>query len=90
LLPRGRSHIDQVSQSLGLSTRTLQRQLEQSAESFQGLINEVRREQAVRYLEGNIHSITQITQLLGFAETSAFSRWFSQQFSVPPSRWKCS
>lgn len=88
LLPRGRSHIDQVSQSLGLSTRTLQRQLEQGGESFQSLVNEVRREQATRYLEGRTHSITQITQLLGFTETSAFSRWFSQQFKVAPSRWK--
>lgn len=88
LLPRGRSNIDQVSQSLGLSPRTLQRQLEQTGESFQTLVNEVRREQAIRYLEGGTHSITQITQLLGFAETSAFSRWFSQQFNTPPSRWK--
>ncbi len=88
LLPRGRSHIDQVSESLGLSTRTLQRQLEQTGESFQTLVNEVRREQATRYLETRTHSITQITQLLGFTETSAFSRWFSQQFKVPPSRWK--
>lgn len=88
LLPRGRSNIDQVSQSLGISPRTLQRQLEQVGESFQSLVNDVRREQATSYLEGKAHTITQITQLLGFAETSAFSRWFSQQFNVPPSRWK--
>jgi AraC-like DNA-binding protein len=88
LLPRGRSNIDQVSQSLGISTRTLQRQLEQRGENFQSLVNDVRREQAISYLEGKTHSITQITQLLGFAETSAFSRWFSQQFNSPPSRWK--
>lgn len=88
LLPRGRSNIDQVSQGLGMSTRTLQRQLEQMGENFQSLVNDVRREQATNYLEGKVHSITQITQLLGFAETSAFSRWFSQQFKVPPSRWK--
>lgn len=87
LLPRGRSHIDQISQSLGLSTRTLQRQLEQSGENFQALVNEVRREQATRYLEGRAHSVTQIAKLLGFAEISAFSRWFSQQFHMPPSRW---
>lgn len=87
LLPSGRSNIDQVSQSLGLHTRTLQRQLEQTGESFQALVNEVRREQAIRYLEGRAHSITQITQMLGFAETSAFSRWFSRQFNVSPSRW---
>lgn len=71
-----------------MSTRTLQRQLEQMGENFQSLVNDVRREQATNYLEGKVHSITQITQLLGFAETSAFSRWFSQQFKVPPSRWK--
>jgi AraC-like DNA-binding protein len=88
LLPRGRSNIDQVSQSLGLSTRTLQRQLAATGDNFQTLVNEVRREQATHYLEGRAHSMTQITELLGFAETSAFSRWFSQQFNVSPSRWQ--
>lgn len=88
LLPRGRSNIEQVGQSLNLSPRTLQRQLDQVGQSFQAIVNEVRREQAIRYLEGQAHSMTQIAPLLGFAETSAFSRWFSQQFGVPPSRWK--
>lgn len=88
LLPRGRSNIEQVSQSLGLSTRTLQRQLAATGDNFQALVNEVRREQAMHYLEGRAHSMTQITELLGFAETSAFSRWFSQQFNVSPSRWQ--
>jgi len=88
LLPRGRSNLDQVSQSLGMSARTLQRQLEQMGENFQSLVNEIRRDQATRYLDGRLYSITQITQLLGFAETSAFSRWFSQQFDMPPSRWR--
>ena len=35
LLPRGRSNIEQVSQSLGLSTRTLQRQLAATGDNFQ-------------------------------------------------------
>ena len=77
-----------MSQSLGLSTRTLQRQLAATGDNFQTLVNEVRREQATHYLEGRAHSMTQITELLGFAETSAFSRWFSQQFNVSPSRWQ--
>lgn len=88
LLPRGRNSIEQVGESLGLSTRTLQRQLEQAGTSFQSVVNDVRRLQAVRYLEADAHSVTQIANLLGFAETSTFSRWFSQQFGVPPTQWK--
>ena len=88
LLPRGQNSIQQVGQSLGVSPRTLQRQLEQVGENFQSLVNDVRREQATRYLSGQTHSILQIAALLGFAETSVFSRWFSTQFGMPPSRWK--
>jgi AraC-like DNA-binding protein len=88
LLPRGRNSIEQVGQNLGLSPRTLQRQLEQAGETFQSLVNDVRREQAMRYLDGQAHTVSQIAALLGFAETSVFSRWFSNQFDVPPSRWK--
>ena len=88
LLPRGRSNIEQVGQTLGSSPRTLQRQLEQTGESFQSLVNDVRREQAMRYLDGQAHTVSQIAELLGFAEISVFSRWFSNQFGVPPSRWK--
>lgn len=88
LMPRGRHSIEQVSQHLGMSARTLQRQLGQEDANFQNLVNDVRREQALRLIEGQAHSITEVAQLIGFAETSAFSRWFSQQFGIPPSRWK--
>jgi AraC-like DNA-binding protein len=88
LLPRGRHSIEQVGQNFGVSPRTLQRQLEQVGENFQSVVNDVRRELAMRYLDGHVHSITQIAALLGFAETSVFSRWFSAQFGIPPSRWK--
>ncbi len=88
LMPRGRHTIEQVGQQLGLSARTLQRQLGQEGANFQALVNDVRREQALRLIEGGTHSITDVAQMVGFTETSAFSRWFSQQFGVPPSRWK--
>lgn len=88
MLPRGQNSIQHVAQSLGVSPRTLQRQLEQIGENFQSLVNDVRRELAMRYLNGQAHSILQISALLGFAETSVFSRWFSSQFGMPPSRWK--
>lgn len=88
LMPHGRHNIEQVGQQLGMSARTLQRQLGQEGAHFQTLVNDVRREQAQRLVEGRVHSITEVAQMVGFAETSAFSRWFSQQFGVSPSRWK--
>ena len=88
LMPRGRHTIEQVAQHLGVSTRTLQRQLAEENANFQSLVNDVRREQALRLIEGQAHSITEVAQMVGFAETSAFSRWFGQQFGVSPSRWK--
>ena len=87
LLPRGRNSIEQVSQVLKVSPRTLHRQIAQEGETFLGIVNAVRRELAPAYLESQRHSVSQIAGLLGFAETSAFSRWFSQQFGVAPSRW---
>jgi AraC-like DNA-binding protein len=87
LLPRGGSSLEQVGRRLGMNPRTLQRQLELADRSFQSVVNDVRREQAQRYLEGGAHNVSQIAELLGFAETSAFSRWFGQQFGMPPTRW---
>jgi AraC-like DNA-binding protein len=86
-LTRGGHRLEQVGATLGTSPRTLQRQLEQAGESFQSLVNDVRREQAMRYLEGRAHNVSQVAELLGFSETSVFSRWFGNQFGVPPSQW---
>ena len=87
-LPRGQHGMEQISRHLGLSPRTLQRQLEHAGTSFQKLLNDERRDQALRYLDAQNYPVSQIADLLGFAETSAFSRWFAQQFGQPPSRWQ--
>ena len=88
LLPRGTGAIEPVSERLGLTPRTLQRQLEQRGEKFSSLVNEVRTSLAIRYLAQPRHSVTDISDRLGFSEPSAFSRWFSAEFGQPPSRWR--
>jgi AraC-like DNA-binding protein len=89
LMPRGALNIERVATRLGTSVRSLQRQLEASGCNFQSLLNEVRVQQSTRLLDAGTHSITQIAEFTGFAQTSAFSRWFSRQFGTSPSRWKC-
>ncbi|WP_455286661.1 AraC family transcriptional regulator ligand-binding domain-containing protein [Cupriavidus necator] len=68
LLPRGRGAVEQVAQSLGVSARSLQRQLEQDGKTFSALVNEVRCELAVRYLQDPQKPVSQVATLLGFSE----------------------
>lgn len=88
LLPRGRGTIEQVSQSLGMSPRTLQRQLEQHGQTFSTVVNALRRDLATAYLLDARQTMTRTATALGFSEPSAFSRWFASQFGQSPSRWR--
>ena len=88
LLPQGHGAIERVGQRLGFAPRTLQRQLEQAGQSFSSLVNEVRRELAIRYLSNRRYTVSEVANLVGFSEVSAFSRWFSGEFGAPPTRWR--
>ena len=88
LLPMGRATIDQIAEGLGLNVRTLQRQLESASVVFSDLVNEVRRELVVRYLENPGYSLALIAELLGYSVPSSFTRWFGAQFGVTPQRWR--
>jgi AraC-like DNA-binding protein len=48
----------------------------------------VRRSLAERYLANDRYSLTDVSQLLGFAAPSTFSRWFHGRFGVTPSQWR--
>ena len=67
LLPTGTCTIEHVSAHLGVSRRTLHRQLEAAnAPSFTELLNEVRIGLAHRYLDAGHHSLTEIAERLGY------------------------
>lgn len=88
MLPTGRASIDCVAQGLGLSVRTLQRMLDQSNASFTDILNEVRRDLALRYLDNPRYPLMRVSELLGYSTQSSFTRWFIGQFGVPPQRWR--
>jgi AraC-like DNA-binding protein len=88
LLPVGRCSTTQVARSLGVTQRTLHRQLAEQHESFTGIVNASRAALAERYLASDRYSLTDVSQLLGFSAPSAFSRWFRAQFGVSPSQWR--
>ncbi len=87
LLPQGRVTVDQVAECMAMSRRTLQRRLNDSGTTFQTVLNETRQKMAQRYLRDSHLQVTQLSDLLGYSDLSAFSRAFTRWFGVPPSRW---
>jgi AraC-like DNA-binding protein len=88
LLGRCSVTMDSVADGLGLHQRMLQRLLEKEGATFAALLNEVRREMAVRYLARSGHSVTDVGLLLGYSTLSSFSRWFTQEFGRSPATWR--
>jgi AraC-like DNA-binding protein len=88
LLPTGRCSIVQVARSLGVDRRTLHRRLADSGETFSSLLNAVRVELAELLVLNPRRSLSEITENLGFSESSAFSRWFRGQFGCSPTEWR--
>lgn len=88
LLPEGRATLVHLGNNLGLHPRALQRTLEKEGKTFASLLNDVRRELALRYLSNATHSITAIAQMAGYATLSSFTRWFCAEFGVAPAAWR--
>ena len=84
----GRATVEQVAPSLAVNVRTLQRQLDEAGETFSDLINAVRRELAIRYIEGGQHSLGHVAELLGYSTQTSFTRWFRNEFGVAPTQWR--
>ncbi|MDF3936627.1 AraC family transcriptional regulator [Pseudomonas citronellolis] len=82
MLPTQRCRLPLVAEQLGLHERTLQRRLGESGETFEGIVDAVRREQAEGYLAARDIPLAQIANMLGYSEQAVFNRacrrWFGQ------------
>jgi AraC-like DNA-binding protein len=87
-LAEGRADLNHVAAALGLNGRTLQRRLRTEGLGFSDLLDQVRSELARTYLADRQTPMNQIAARLGYADGSAFTRWFTQTFGAPPSRWR--
>lgn len=76
--------IGEVAQSLSMSVRTLQVQLQREGTSYQVLLDKVRLDSAMHYLRSSSLSMAEIAERLNFSETSAFSRFFKSRMGMTP------
>ena len=88
LVSSGHAQAEDVARCLGVSLRTLQRRLVAEGSTFSGILNDVRRELVVRYLNSANHSMTEVAHLTGYSTLSSFTRWFVSEFGMPPTKWR--
>ena len=88
LLPHGRVVVDDVARSLGMSKRTLARRLSDEGLNFTEVLQQLRRDLAVRYLDDPKLHISKIAWLLGFNEVSAFTHAFKRWTGKTPSQMR--
>lgn len=78
----------EVARELAMSDRNLQRALKNDGTSFQQLLDQVRRDLAMRHLANPSTSAGEVGFLLGFSEPSAFHRAFRRWTGMPPSAYR--
>ena len=80
----GNPSLSQVAESLKVSERTLRRRLREEGTSHQELLDALRRDLALRYLDENALSIDEVAYQLGFSQSSAFRRAFKRWTGQTP------
>lgn len=78
--------VEQIAESLDISTSTLKRRLTREGTSYQTLISTLKRELAESFLAEQT-PIAEIAMILGFSETSAFTRAFKKWTGIAPSQY---
>lgn len=87
-LPSGDATVEKTAAELFLSTRKLQRQLQEEGTSFLTLLNRVRKDIAEQHVRNKDMDLTEIAFLLGFSEQSTFSRSFKRWTGMSPSSYR--
>lgn len=87
-LPTGDLSVDTISSELNMSRRTLARKLKDQGVSFQDLVEQTKKDLSLDYLQQNSISINDVAYMLGFSETSAFSRAFKRWFGDNPQTYR--
>lgn len=87
-LARGKVKVGEVAAELNMSRHTLYKKLKEENLTFAGLLEDVRREQALTYLHDRNRTLSEVAELLGFSELSAFSRAFKRWMGKSPAEFR--
>ena len=80
--------LDHIAKLLNLHPRTLQRRLLNKGTNFKNLVLDTKMETARWVLHNSQMSITQLSNMLGYSDTSAFSKAFKVYHGQSPKHWR--
>ncbi len=80
--------LDTVAERLSLGARTLRRRLNELGTSYQKILDDVRRELAVEYLQTTNLTVQEIAELLGYSEVTNFRRAFMRWADLSPYQYR--
>ena len=83
-----RPKMHDIARELHLSSRTLQRRLQEAGYSFQQVMEEARHQLARHYLTNSLLELNETAYLLGFEDANSFVRAFRGWEGVPPAHWR--
>ena len=86
-LPSGAVLQHHVAKVLNFSLRNFQRRLKEKGTSFSKLQDAIRQELAVQYLTEGHRQIIEVAFLLGFSNSSSFTRAFKRWMGVTPQQY---
>jgi AraC-like DNA-binding protein len=88
MLDDGEISITRAAECLGITVRSLQRRLEAEETSFNQILNETRKELAMRHLANSSASLISVATLLGYSGVAAFGRWFAGEFGMSATEYR--
>lgn len=83
-----RPTVAEVAHALHISSRTLQRRLQDAGSSFQRVLDEARHHMARHYLRNSVLELNEAAYLLGYEDASSFVRAFRTWEGMPPGHWR--
>jgi AraC-like DNA-binding protein len=88
LLPSGECSREAVAKGLNMSVRGSHQKLGELGTGYQQLLDDIRKELSAQYLRQRKLSITEISYMLGFNDSSNFSRVFKSWHGTSPMEYR--
>ena len=76
--------LDAIAANLNVSSRSLQRKLQEEGVTYQQLTDSIRKSLALHYLQAGQHPVKEVSYILGYNELSAFNRAFRRWTGTTP------
>ncbi|MTD38334.1 helix-turn-helix domain-containing protein [Erwinia sp. CPCC 100877] len=88
VIPSGNFSLQDVASKIGVSTQTLQRNLQAENTTFNRQLQEAKKVLNLNFLQNDNLASTKIAYLVGFSEVSSFSRAFKKWTGKNISQYK--